>query len=105
VDLISLVWSLAFATSAVRLAVPLVAAGVGEVISERAGVLNIGLEGMMLAGAFGGVVGADVTGSPWLGAIIGMAVAILVAIPHGVFSISLSGNQVVSGVAHKQAVS
>ncbi len=98
-DVIALVWSLAFATSAVRLAVPLIAAGVGEVISERAGVLNIGLEGMMLAGAFGGVVGADVTGSPWLGALIGMAVAVLVAIPHGVISINFSGNQVVSGVA------
>jgi simple sugar transport system permease protein len=86
------------------MAVPLMVAGVGEVVSERAGILNIGLEGMMLAGAFGGVVGASFTGSAWLGLLWGVAAAIIVVLPHGLVSIRFGGDQVVSGVALNIAV-
>jgi ABC-type uncharacterized transport system permease subunit len=74
-------------------------AGTGEVISERAGILNIGLEGMMLMGAFTSVVVADATGSPWLGAIGGAFGGIAVAIVHGGIVIEWGGNQIVSGLS------
>jgi simple sugar transport system permease protein len=102
--LLELVLSTTFLAGAVRMAVPLMVAGVGEVVSERAGILNIGLEGMMLAGAFGGVVGASFTGSAWLGLLWGVAAAIIVVLPHGLVSIRFGGDQVVSGVALNIAV-
>jgi len=97
--LIDLLVSTAFLASAVRLAVPLILAGAGEVISERAGVLNIGLEGMMLMGAFTGVVGADLTGNPWIGALAAALGGIAVAAIHGYVVITWAGNQIVSGLA------
>ena len=56
---------------AVTKAVPLLLAGMGGLLSERSGVINICLEGMMLAGAFGSISGAMATGSPWLGLLMG----------------------------------
>lgn len=91
--------STAFFASAVRLAVPIIFAGTGEVISERAGILNIGLEGMMLMGAFTGVVGADVTGSPWLGALAAALGGMAVAALDGLVVIRWAGDQIVSGIA------
>jgi general nucleoside transport system permease protein len=84
---------------AVTAGVPLLLAGLGEQISEKAGVLNIGIEGMMLAGAYGGFVAAYVSDSFAVGflagAVAGMAVASLMAI----FCIRLSLNQIVVGIA------
>ena len=91
--------STAFFASAFRLAVPIILAGAGEVISERAGILNIGLEGMMLMGAFTAVVGADITGSPWLGAVAGAAGGMAIASIHGAVVINWAGDQIVSGLA------
>jgi simple sugar transport system permease protein len=84
---------------AITAGVPLLLAGLGEQISEKAGVLNIGIEGMMLFGAYGGFVAAYYTGSFWLGflagGIFGMAVAALMAL----FCIRLGLNQIVIGIA------
>jgi simple sugar transport system permease protein len=84
---------------AVTAGVPLLLAGLGEQISEKAGVLNIGIEGMMLFGAYGGFVAAYYSGSFWLGflagGIGGMAVAALMAL----FCIRLGLNQIVIGIA------
>ncbi|NIA24531.1 MAG: ABC transporter permease [Gammaproteobacteria bacterium] len=97
--IVDLFVSTAFFASAVRLAVPIIFAGTGEVISERVGILNIGLEGMMLMGAFTGVVGAEVTGSPWLGALAAALGGMAVAALHGLVVIRWSGDQIVSGLA------
>ena len=65
-----------FIGSSLRLAVPLLLAGTGELVSERAGVLNMSIEGMMLTGAFGAAVGAWATGNPVLGLLIGIIAVI-----------------------------
>jgi len=90
------VWSALFAAM-LRFATPLLFAALGGVISERSGVINIGLEGMMLMGAFWGIWGADQTGSWVLGLIIGMGSGLVLALIHAVWSITLRADQIVSG--------
>jgi general nucleoside transport system permease protein len=92
------VWS-ALIAAMLRFATPLTFAAIGGVLSERSGVINIGLEGMMLTGAFFGIFGADLTGSWLLGAVIGMASGAAMGLVHAVLSISLRADQVVGGTA------
>jgi ABC-type uncharacterized transport system permease subunit len=92
------VWS-ALIAAMLRFATPLTFAALGGLLSERSGVINIGLEGMMLMGAFFGIFGADLTGSWLLGAIIGMASGAVMGLVHAVLSISLRADQVVGGTA------
>ncbi len=74
-------------------------AALGEVLSERAGVLNLGVEGMMLMGALGGFAVCVWTDQAWVGAIGAFLVGGLMALIHAVLTISLRANQVVSGLA------
>jgi simple sugar transport system permease protein len=78
---------------------PLVFAGIGGVFSERSGVVNIGLEGMMLMGAFWGVYGADKGGSWVVGLLAAMLSGALMALVHAFFAIHLRADQIVAGVA------
>jgi simple sugar transport system permease protein len=80
-------------------ATPLTFGALGGMVSERSGVINVGLEGMMLMGAFWGVWGADKTGS-WVGGIaIALLAGALLALIHAVWSVHLRADQIVSGVA------
>jgi general nucleoside transport system permease protein len=90
------VWSALFAAM-LRFATPLTFAALGGLLCERSGVINIGLEGMMLMGAFFGIFGADLTGSWILGCLIGMASGGALALIHAVLSVSFRADQVVSG--------
>jgi len=90
------VWS-ALTAGMLRFATPLIFAAMGGILSERSGVINIGLEGMMLMGAFWGIWGADQTGSWLLGLLIGMASGVVLALIHAVWSITLRADQIVSG--------
>ncbi len=81
-----------------RMATPIALAATGAALSERGGVINIGLEGMMLAGAFAGVLGSYLSGSPWLGVLLGAAAGTLFGVILAAFAIGLGADQVVSGV-------
>ncbi|HCQ01072.1 MAG TPA: ABC transporter permease, partial [Candidatus Latescibacteria bacterium] len=70
--------------SGIKMATPLVMTSIGEIFAERSGVINIGLEGMMLTGALGGMLGSYFTGSPWIGLLVGMGAGFLLA---GLFSL------------------
>ncbi|MFP6690569.1 MAG: ABC transporter permease [Alphaproteobacteria bacterium] len=84
---------------AVTVGIPLLLAGLGEQISEKSGVLNIGIEGMMLIGAYGGFVAAYYTGSFWLGFLAGGISGMVVASLMVLFCVILSMNQIVIGIA------
>lgn len=73
-------------------------AGLGELIGQRSGILNVGIEGVMLFGATLGFITAQTTGSYVLGFLVGMAIGALLGLLHGFFSITLGGDQVVSGM-------
>ncbi|TSA52890.1 MAG: ABC transporter permease [Actinobacteria bacterium] len=79
--------------------IPLVYAGLGEAISERAGVLNVGLEGMMLGGAFGGFVGALHFHSTWFGLVSGGLTGMVISLFMVVLCVRLNSNQIVVGIA------
>jgi ABC-type uncharacterized transport system permease subunit len=85
--------------AAVRIATPLALAAIGGTICERSGVVNIALEGMMLAGAFAGTVVALATGSVWLGVLCAVLTGMLLASLHAFSAITLRADQVVSGTA------
>jgi ABC-type uncharacterized transport system permease subunit len=74
-------------------------ATIGEIFAERAGVLNLGLEGMMLIGAMSGISTALSTGNPWLGVMVAMLISGLLSLIHAVISIRFQADQVVSGLA------
>ena len=92
------VWS-ALIAATLRYATPLTFAAIGGMFSERSGVVNIGLEGDMLMGAFFGIWGADVTNSWELGLVIALASGALLALLHAFFCIHLRADQIVIGTA------
>ncbi len=85
--------------SSLRLATPLVLAALAGLYCERAGIVDIGLEGKMLGAAFAAATTAYLTGSVWAGLVAGIAASVVLALLHGFACITHRGNQVVSGVA------
>ncbi|GAB6174393.1 ABC transporter permease [Paradesulfitobacterium aromaticivorans] len=85
--------------AAVTAGTPILFAALGELITERAGIINLGVEGIMLVGAVAGFMMTVATGSPWMGLLASMLAGGAVALIHAVLTITLRANQVVSGLA------
>jgi general nucleoside transport system permease protein len=85
--------------STIRNATPLIFAALGGMFSERSGVVNIGLEGLMLISAFAGVVGAFLSGSALVGLGFGLAAGLLFALIHALMCITFEADQIISGTA------
>ena len=92
------IFSMSMLLATLRMAIPLTLASIGGVLCERSGIINLGIEGMMLVGSFGAVVGAYISGNPWIGVLFGVAVGGLFGLLHAVLCIKFRTNQSVSGV-------
>ena len=97
------VWSINFLVAVLAAAIPagtaILFACLGELLSERSGVLNLGVEGMMLMGALGGVAVTIWTGSAWIGLLGAILAGAAMASLHAIVTVGLRANQVVSGLA------
>lgn len=98
-NLIERIFDVTIVMVTIRMATPLIIAGIGGMFSERSGVINIALEGKMLFGAFSSVAISYYTGNPWLGVAGAILIGGLIGFLHAVVSIKFNANQVVSGVA------
>lgn len=84
---------------ALAFSTPLLWAALGEIVAERAGVVNLGVEGMMILGALAGFVFAQSSGDPWLGVLVAAGAGVLAALVHALFAVVIRANQYVSGLA------
>ncbi len=85
--------------TAIRAGAPVIYAAVGEIFAERSGILNLGVEGMMLVGAVSGFIVAVNTGNPWAGVLAAMFAGGILSLIHAFLTITLHADQVVSGLA------
>lgn len=85
--------------AAIRISTPLILGALGGMFSEKSGVVNIAIEGLMLIGAFTAVVVSYFTNSAWLGVLGAICASMLFAYIHGIVSIKYQGNQTISGTA------
>jgi ABC-type uncharacterized transport system permease subunit len=90
---------LAIMASSIRFSIPYTLTGLGGTYSERSGVVNIGLEGMMLIGAFTAVAVTNSTGSAWLGLVAAIFAGMLLGLIHAVVCVTFKADQIVSGLA------
>lgn len=77
---------------------PILLVALGEIIAERSGVFNLGVEGIMIVGALIGVVGTGVFGNPWFGLVTAMVVGVVIALVHAFLTVSLKSDQIISGL-------
>jgi simple sugar transport system permease protein len=98
-ELLGDIFSIAMVFSTIRLATPLLLAALGGLFSERSGIINIALEGLMLAGAFTGATVTYYAGNPWVGLLAAIGAGILIASIHAVACIQFGADQVVTGTA------
>jgi simple sugar transport system permease protein len=87
-----------FLTSAVRVATPLLLAALGETLAERGGVINLGIEGAMLAGALAAAIGST-AGGPWAGTLAAAATGAMLSLGFGLIAVGAGANQIISGTA------
>lgn len=97
--LITLIFSTTFGYAILRVTTPILFAALGALVSDRAGVINIGLEGIMLTSALVGVVVSAFTGSAWVGLLIAIVAGILAALIMAYFSLNLKTDIILAGIA------
>lgn len=88
-----------FLSASMRLAVPIMLAALGGAYNERAGVLNVGMEGMMIGGCLVGFVVGYFSENVWLGVLASALTGVMLGLTLGVFTVTLAGNQIVAGIA------
>ncbi|WP_353892027.1 ABC transporter permease [Proteinivorax hydrogeniformans] len=98
-DILTQIFSLSMMFAGLRMATPLILASLGGILSERSGVINIALEGMILTGAFFAVWGSYTTGNPWFGVLLAIVAGMVLASIHALVSVYFKADQVVSGTA------
>ena len=91
--------ALAILVATIRAGTPLVFAAIGELVTEKAGVLNLGIEGMMLISAVTGFIATVVTGNPYLGILAAVIAGMAISLVFGMLTLSLMTNQVATGLA------
>jgi ABC-type uncharacterized transport system permease subunit len=96
-DKLGQILSITLFAAAIRSATPILYAALGGIFSERSGVLNIALEGIMLISAFSAVVGSYFTGNPWIGVLVGILGGTLASLIHAFMSIHLRADQAIVG--------
>jgi simple sugar transport system permease protein len=89
---------IATVASGIRLAVPLLLASLGETYGQRSGVLNLGVDGIMLLGAFGGYYAVLQTGNVWFGLLVGIGIGMLLGLASALISVTLRAEQGISGI-------
>src|SRR5271168_3560204 len=99
VEVLKLMFSVSFILTVITASTPLLLAASGELVVERAGVLNLGLEGMMIMGAACGFAGAYASGSVFVGALCGIVAGMAMAAVFGFLTLGLAVNQVATGLA------
>jgi simple sugar transport system permease protein len=97
-DILDILLSASFWAAAIRIASPLIFAALGELICERAGVLNLGIEGIMVVGAFSGWMAVYLGGGLWFGVAVAMASGMLFGLLHGVLTVPFGLSQHVVGL-------
>ena len=97
-DIFTIAVLVAVVASAIRLAVPLLLAALGETFGQRSGVLNLGVDGMMLLGAFSGYYAVLKTGNVWIGLIAGAIVGLALGLASAVIAVTLKAEQGISGI-------
>ena len=98
-DILNVIFSINTFVAAIRISTPIVLAAMGGTFSERAGIINIGLEGMILMGAFGGVLGSFISGNPWVGVLLAIFFGGLLGYVLALFTVRFKADHVVTGVA------
>ncbi|MEA3396624.1 MAG: ABC transporter permease, partial [Chloroflexota bacterium] len=93
----SQVFSVTLFAAAIRSATPILYPALAGIFSERAGVLNIALEGVMLIGAFAAVVGSHFTGNPWIGVLCAIAAGLVTSLIHAFMCINMRAEQAIVG--------
>ena len=91
--------AIAIMVGAIQAGTPLVFAALGELVTEKSGVLNLGVEGMMLIGAVTGFIATVLTGNPYIGILAAIAAGIALSLIFGFLTLSLLTNQVATGLA------
>ena len=97
-DLLTTASLVAIVASGIRLSVPLLLAGLGETFGQRSGVLNLGVDGVMLLGAFGGYYTTLKTQNVWLGLLVGLGIGLVFGLLYGFISVTLRAEQGISGI-------
>lgn len=98
-EIIKSIFTLTLGFATIRICISIVFAAMGEMIAERSGVLNLGIEGIMLMGAFTAAVGTHFLGNPWIGLLLAALVGMLIGLIFAFIAITVKSNQAITGLA------